>query len=149
MAHMHKQIRDRLVTVLTGLSTTVSNVFPQHVYAIPDGANLPALAIFALEEEIEVSSMGNTPIYERRLELAVEGLAQSLAKGPSDTLATIAEEVEIAMAADPTLNDLVRNVELEKVEYFYTNEGSKPGGSIRLTFGIEYRTSASDPTVSV
>lgn len=147
--HIHKQIRDRFAVTLGSLATTGTNVFPQHVYAVPEDRDLPALALFMLEEEIELSSIGNTPIYERRAEFAVEGMAQSVDKAPSDTLAQIAKEVEIAMAGDPTLNGLVRNLELEKVEYFYTSEGAQPAGSIRLTYGFEYRTSASDPTVSV
>lgn len=149
MAHMHKQIRDALQTLLTNLATTGTNVYPQHVYAVPEGASLPGLGIFALEEDIILSAMGNVPIYERMLSLSVQGVSQSAAKGPSDELAQIALEVEQAIAGDPTLGGLVITITLEKIEYVFTGEGAKPSGSIDMTFVAEYRTTSTDPETSV
>lgn len=149
MPHMHKNIRDAIETAVTGLTTTGSNIFPQSVYPIAQGI-LPSLAIFALEEEIDLDAMGNTPIQMRTLEVAIEGLAQGAAKGPSDTLAQIAAEVEAAMAADLTLGGLVTTLGLTEINYFYGDEETaKPTGAIRLTYAVEYRTTTLDPTTSV
>lgn len=149
MSHMHKQIRDALVARCTGLATTGSNVFPQHVYAVPAGVNLPAVGVFALEEEISLSAMGNPTKHERLLSVALEGVAEGTDKGPSDTLAQMALELEVAISSDLTLGGLVRTMELEKIEYTYSGEGQKPSGAIRLTYAVEYRTTTTDPETSV
>ena len=48
--HLRQQIRERIGTTLTGLSTTGSNVFQSRVYPLED-TNLPALVIYTKSEE--------------------------------------------------------------------------------------------------
>ena len=43
--HLRQQIRERIGTTLTGLSTTGTNVFQSRVYQLED-SNLPALLIY-------------------------------------------------------------------------------------------------------
>ena len=43
--HLRQQIRERIGTTLTGLSTTGSNVYQSRVYQLED-SNLPALLIY-------------------------------------------------------------------------------------------------------
>ena len=52
MAHARQSIRDNVVTAVTGLSTTGTNVFRSRVY--PLGENkLPALCIYTVAGEVE------------------------------------------------------------------------------------------------
>jgi hypothetical protein len=46
LAHLRKQIRDNVVTALTGLSTTGSRVYGSRVYPMA-AANLPGLCVYA------------------------------------------------------------------------------------------------------
>ena len=54
--HLRRQIRERVATMLTGLSITGSNVFQTNVYPF-ENADLPAHCIFTQDEEIEVGAM--------------------------------------------------------------------------------------------
>ena len=74
MAHQRKTIRDRVITVLTGLSTTGSNVFNSRVYPNEE-SKLPLLNVFTLSETVELDSVKSTI---REMELVVEGFALSL-----------------------------------------------------------------------
>ena len=50
--HVRKQIRDRLVTLLTGLATTGSRVYKSRVYNLAPTYELPCLLIYTLEEDV-------------------------------------------------------------------------------------------------
>ena len=50
--HVRQQIRERVGTVLTGLTTTASRVFESRVYALQD-SELPALLIYTKTEDSE------------------------------------------------------------------------------------------------
>ena len=54
--HLRRQIRERVATMLTGLSSTGSNVFQSHVYPL-ETADFPALCVYTQEEEIEVDEL--------------------------------------------------------------------------------------------
>ena len=56
MAHVRKQIRDNIVTTLTGLATTGSNVYRTRVYPLAEN-KLPGLAIYTDTEEVEVQTI--------------------------------------------------------------------------------------------
>ena len=103
MAHKRAQIKARIQTVLTGLSTTGSNVFLSRTYPIAT-SDLPGLLIYANSESIERLEIGIQNRQQRTLDLSIEAVA----KGASaeSTLDTITVEVEEAMANDQTLNNL-------------------------------------------
>jgi len=135
MAHQRKTIRDRVITVLTGLTTTGSNVFNSRVYPNEE-AKLPLLNVFTISEAVELDSVKSTL---RNLELVVEGFA-SANSNIENTLDTIATEVEEALGADTDLNGTCLNHNITNTEITLSNEGSKPLGVVRLTFSVIYRT---------
>ena len=49
MAHVRKQIRDAVITALTGLSTTGSNVFRSRIYPL-ESNKIPGLCVFSKSE---------------------------------------------------------------------------------------------------
>ena len=57
MSHVRKQIRDAVVTALTGLSTTGSRVYKSRIYPLETG-KLPGLAIYTKSEEIQNNTIG-------------------------------------------------------------------------------------------
>ena len=74
MAHLRKQIRDNVVTALTGLSTTGSRVYTSRVYPMA-AANLPGLCVYAKSEEVETTTVTRPRTQVRTLTLSVEGFA--------------------------------------------------------------------------
>ena len=68
--HVRQQIRERLGTVLTGLTTTGSNVFESRVYPL-ETASLPSLLIYTKSETSEPIVIGSNRLLERTLSVAV------------------------------------------------------------------------------
>ena len=110
MAHARKTIRDRIVSDLTGLTTTGSNVFKSRVYPIASNL-LPGLAIYTLGEQIDYASIGAARLQQRVLSVSVDVYV----KGTSnydDTLDQICLEGILVSAARET-QDLACEVGLE------------------------------------
>ena len=95
MAHLRKQIRDNVVTALTGLSTTGSRVYASRVYPMA-AANLPGLCVYAKSEEVETTTITRPRTQLRTLTLSVEGFAVATS-GLDNTLDAISLEVEEAL----------------------------------------------------
>ncbi len=136
MAHKRKQIRDQIKTVLTGLTTTGANVFASRVYPLK-ASQLPGLLIYTVEEE---SEPGGSRAIDRMLTLAVEGHVKAIGGAIDDTLDLIAEEVEAAIDADRSLNDLAVYAYIASTEIEFDAESEKPVGIIIMKFAINYRT---------
>ena len=95
--HLRRQIRERVGTTLTGLSTTGSNVFQSRMYPM-ESAGLPGLFIYTQNEDVSIDAMCATRTVGRDLELIVEGYATG--SNLDDTLDQIGKEVETALAGD-------------------------------------------------
>jgi hypothetical protein len=147
--HVRKQIRDAVVARLTGLATTVDQVFAGRTRPLAD-EHAPTLLVYAREEASRFQAMGGTgrPL-ERRLRLAVHGKVSLAATDPEDTLDTIALEVERAMmSGDETFGGLVESVVLTATDIAAEGPddgGNRRRGDIRLTYDIEYATRADQP----
>ena len=103
MSHKRAQIKARIQTVLTGLSTTGSNVFLSRTYPIAT-TDLPGLLIYANSESIERLEIGIQNRQQRTLDLSIEAIAKG--NSAESTLDQVTVEVEEAMANDQTLNGL-------------------------------------------
>lgn len=138
MAHARKAIRDQVVSTLTGLTTTGSNVFRNRVYPIADG-KLPGLLIYTNSEEVETATMRSPRTQLRNLEIIIEAFVKGVSNY-DDTLDTIAEEVEEALAADITLNGLAKDVMVTAFEADFSGEGDQPVAVGRTTITVMYAT---------
>ena len=132
--HLRRQIRERIVTDVTGLSTTGSNVFEGRVYPV-EKSKLPCLLVYDSEEEIEAGTRTMLAI----LTVTIEGYAQG-GDGATvlDTLVGIQKEVQIAMAGDVSINSLAGDSVPISADISLSGEGSKPSGSNRITYRVRY-----------
>mgnify|MGYP003673823749 CR=1 FL=1 len=142
--HVRMQIRNQVVTQLTGLTTTAARVFDSRVYPLED-ANLPALLIYTKSETSEPIEIGTNRTSERLLSLNIEAYVKSTTNF-EDTLDTICKEVEQAIAADPTLSGKAKDCYLE-IEF--NAEGEKPLAFATLTFLTSYYVQEQSPDVAV
>lgn len=145
--HVRKQIRDRVKTLLTGLTTTTTNVFASRVTTLQD-AELPAVLIDTTESgEIRAgSAFGPGRLLERSLQLSI-GVAVKQNSGYQDTLDTIYAEVEVALAGDNTLNGLAKYVQpVSEPAVELSGDGEKPIATGRMTFEVVYITALNAPT---
>ena len=137
MAHVRQSIRDHVVTTVTSLSTTESNVFRTRVYPLETG-NLPGLCVYTTSEDSEVDTMTGTRSLERNLDVVIEAFVRA-ASNYDTTLDTICSEIEAAMATDITRGSKAKDTILTRTEFEFT-EGDRPIGMARLTYSIIYRT---------
>ena len=145
--HVRHQIRNQVVTQLTGLATTGSNVYDSRIYPLEDG-NLPAILIYTKSEVSEPLDIGSNRTLERVLSLNVEVYVKSTSSF-EDTLDTICKEVEVAIAADPTLSGKAKDCHLESTEIEFNSEGEKPLAFATLTFLTNYYVQEQNPDVAV
>ena len=138
MAHIRKSIREHVVTTVTSLSTTGSNVYETRYFPLQTG-NLPALIVYTLDETVEDYTIGqNTRTQLRSLNLIIEAHCRGTAN-IDDTLDTIAEEVEEAMVADITRGGNAKDTKLVSTEVDFDTASQKTG-LMRLTYLISYNT---------
>jgi len=137
--HVRRQIRDAVKTLLTGLTTTGSNVYSSRVWPMRS-AVMPGLIIYTAEEESELGSIGTL---DRVVALAVEGYVNDTSS-LNDILDQICSEVETAMAADVMIGGLAKNSLITQTEIRLDGEGKKTVGVVTMTFNIFYRTSQSE-----
>ena len=148
-AHVRQQIQEQFVRNCANLTTTSTRVFKSRVYDM-DQTEVPALCIYANSEASARATMQTTASLERTLDVIVEGYVQeNLASEMDDTMDTIAAEVEVAIASDPTCNGLAKDTVLTSTELTMTGEGDLPGGMVRMTWTVLYFTKTTAPTVAL
>lgn len=140
--HLHRQIREAVVTALTGLTTTGARVYANRLYPI-EAANLPALRLYLDDETAERLTLHGNPIEARVLTLVVEACAQAAAD-LDDTLDLISQEVETDLAAGLTVGG--KTLEALYTGMTYQDEpAGTPVGVKRMTFSIPFECAANAP----
>ena len=142
--HVAEQIVAAAKTALTGLATTGANVFDSRVYPIQD-AELPGLLVDQGEESAAISSMGNSRINERLLDLVV--IAKVKQNASYRTLVnTIRKEVEtkLDLGFAPAKYVRPKSFELE-----LSGDAEKPVASGTMIFEVLYYTAQGAPDVAL
>ena len=139
MAHARKQIRDQLMTTLTGLTTTGSNVFNSRVY---DHDALPCISVYTLSEELGDESENKQ---FRMLNVMVEVRAKA-ADNLEDQLDQIGAEIEDAIFAngDTTLSNTCKEFDYDGLDIELSGEAEQPFGLMTMRFMAMYRVNKTD-----
>tara|TARA_R100001510_G_C7575654_1_gene150467 strand:- start:54 stop:500 length:447 start_codon:yes stop_codon:yes gene_type:complete len=145
--HIRQQIRERVGTVLNGLTTTGSNVFETRVYPL-ENTKLPALVIYTKDETSEPLVISTDRVMSRELELIVEIYVKQTSNF-DDEVDKICKEVEIAISADTTINGLAKDCFLQSTSIEYNTEGEKPLSFASLTFLTNYYVNETRPDIAV
>ena len=142
--HLHRQIREAVVTKLTGLTTTGSRVYANRLLPLPDATS--ATLLVTLDEETATQASFHTyPKYELELRLSVAAVCKA-SSGIDDTLDQVAKEVEVALADGITVGAV-------NLPVFYTGMtfedvlGDKPVGIKRMSFSVQFTAAANAPDV--
>lgn len=142
MAHVRKQIRDRVATLVTGLPTTGANVYKMRRYALDD-AKLPAICVYTMDESSSLITIGSRTL-NRTINVAVQAFAVGSSTAISDTIDAICVEVEEAIAADFQLNGLAKSCVLTESQIDISVEGEKSVGNVSLIYSVDYVTTIGD-----
>lgn len=142
MAHLRKQIRDRVVANLTGLATTAGRVYASRVYPMA-AANLPGICVYTKSESVETLTTTPPRTQSRTLLLEVEGYVAATS-ALDDTLDAISLEVEEALAGDLTQNSLARDTRVIGIEAEFSGDGEQPVGVVRIDIEVDYIVAETD-----
>lgn len=121
------RIRDRAIVTLTGLATTGARVWPVREHRPLGPADLPALLVLVDDGRAGISraSFGDT---QRLARLVIEACVRQ-DDAYDDALEAIWAQVEVALAADPSLGGAIKAFgELE-----WTAKRTEPVGEIVVT----------------
>jgi hypothetical protein len=144
LAHVRQSIRDNIVTAVTGLTTTGTNVYRTPIYPL-DHSNLPGLCVYSSLEDVVVDTMTGVRGLERTCDIIIEAFVRGTSNY-DNTLDTICAEVEAAMATDVTRGGTAKDCVLVRNEFEYSDEGDKPMAMARLTYAVQYRTAINNAT---
>ena len=143
--HPRQQIRDAIVTAVTGLTTTGSNVFNSRIYRLSED-QLPAILVWTLNEDSDRETNGDDGFLMRSLNVMVEIMAHpSDTQTAQDELDDIALEIETALGADRDLGGLTTDLFLSETRSNYTDEGEVLLGGMSMTWTAEYLTEFNNP----
>ena len=145
--HVRTQIREQIATTLNNLTTTGNRVYESRVYPLATGGT-PALLVYTKSEDSMPEVIGTNRLSSRNLTVAVEIYVKATSNF-DDTVDTSAKEVEIAIAADPTLNGLAKDCYLESTEIDFNAEGETPLAYATLNFLTNYYVKEQAPDVAV
>lgn len=147
MGHIRKEIRDDIVTTLTGLATTGSNVFRNRTHPL-SASKLPAIAVFNKAEEVLYRTIDAPRLQERTATYEVEAYV----KGTSDydnTLDQINLEIEEALYTDLTRGGDAMDTRIINFISDFNGDGDQPIAVSRLTVEVKYRVRENNPDVSI
>jgi len=145
--HVRQQIREQIGSTLTGLTTTGTRVYQSRIYPLQVDLS-PTLLIYTKSETSEPIVIGSSRTVMRILTVVIEAYVKATTNS-DDTIDTITKEVEIALAADTTLNGLAKDCYLESTEIDYNGEGEQPIGVASLNFNVSYITAENAPDVAL
>lgn len=142
MAHVRKQIRDALVSALTGLATTKNNVHAQRVYP---QTKFPSLNIILTDEVDEQTIPSGKDRQDRNMSIIIEARVKAV-DGLVDDLDKIDQEVtqklydEMFVQTGSTLASLLHDldwVSFGPIEF--TDEHDQQVMMAPITFDAAYR----------
>lgn len=142
MAHVRKQIRDQVASIVSTAATLVSGrVYTTRVYPLTE-ANLPAITVYTGQEVSALQAIGNRTL-TRNLEVAVDIYVRATAS-TDDDIDAIAVQIEEAISNDFTINGLAKEAVLTGTDIDFSGDTEQPVGIARLTFSIRYITAIND-----
>jgi hypothetical protein len=142
MAHVRKQIRDRIAALLdSGVALVEGRVYNSRVYALTQ-SKLPAITVYIGSEDSSLFTLGSKTLM-RTVSVSVD-IYENATASLDDNLDALAVQVEESIAADFQLNGLAKDAVLVSTEIDFSGESEQPVGVARLTFNVRYVTSVED-----
>jgi len=143
MAHVRRQVRDKMVDVLkAGVSLVNRRVYASRIYSLTQD-KLPALVVTTVSESSGLMNMGSTKNLDRSVSISVDVYVRAT-ETFDDDLDAICVQVEEAIGGNFYLDGLSKNTVLTSTEVEFSGEAEQPAGVARLTYDVRYVTSVAD-----
>ena len=144
MAHARKQIRDAILTQITGLTTTGARAYASRVWSMGSD-KLPGLIVYTIKEDAEITTIGSTRNSYRQLLVAIE--AHVKGTSPDDMIDTIAAEVEAVLGDDHALGGLTKDIFYAGADIDLNGDGDQKVAVATLNYVVEYQVDEDDAEV--
>ncbi|PIR25610.1 MAG: hypothetical protein COX62_04645 [Deltaproteobacteria bacterium CG_4_10_14_0_2_um_filter_43_8] len=139
--HQRQLIREAIVNTLLNNTDAGVNVLSNQASAHwDDGLNLPAINVTIKSEPVE--EFDRAPLsFKRDLFVNIEIVAGANdEKTLTDSLDTIADQVESLLFVDETLNDTCDRILLVNIDMDFREDGARKLGSTKITLICQYVT---------
>jgi len=142
MAHVRKQIRDKVADLLkANVGLVKRRVYTTRVHPLND-TNLPAISVYTGTETSQRLQAGVTDMI-RELSLEIDCYVRETSSFDDDVDA-IAVQVEEAMATKFTLDGLAKFTVLTSTQIQFDGDADQILGVAKLTYSVQYVTPISD-----
>jgi len=142
MAHVRKQIRDKVASLLkSNVSLVQRRVYTTRVHPLND-TNLPAISVYTGTETSQRLQAGVTDMI-RELSLEIDCYVRETSSFDDDVDA-IAVQVEEAMATKFTLDGLAKFTVLTSTQIQFDGDADQILGVAKLTYSVQYVTPIND-----
>jgi len=141
MAHQRKLIRDAIVAALVGETVAEDRVRSTRLTPWRKGG-LPAISVYAVDEDVDPAKSDAAPRkLHRVVNMTIEGvLAETNEDQLDDALDALAEEIEVAMDADPYLGGVAADSMLLRTDLGTATLGERPHGAVQLIYAVTFQT---------
>lgn len=149
MAHVRTQIRDRVMTILTGLTTTGNRVYQSRVHPMTE-ITMPGICVYCPEEETKEET---TNLLTKELSISIDGYVSG-----SDFDADIDKiqaEVEEALYGDYSssterfFNGLALDLNYTSSESEYNEDAQIEHGTIKMVYTVLYTITRGEPEIAL
>lgn len=149
--HVRTQIRDAAATLITGLTTTGSNVYNARALALAAKVNLPCWVVQVGSEQLPPDVRTTDGKLQRLAELEFIGYCRATTgEGTEDTLDQMLKELEVAFDSDRKLGGLLKDSRLVEIEPDDAeDDASQMLDAIRVVYVVEYWTARNAPDVTL
>ena len=142
MAHVRRQIRDKVASILsTNVTLVKRRVYTTRVHPLNE-ENLHAISVYTGSELVQRLNAGVTDI-SRDLTLDIDIYVRET-RNFDDDVDAIAVQIEEAMAGNFTLDSLVKSSVLTSTEIRFDGEADQILGVAKMTYSIRYVTALND-----
>jgi len=142
MAHVRKQIRDKVAALLSAnVGLVKRRVYTTRVHPLND-SNLPAISVYTGSESSNRLQAGVTDMI-RELSLEIDCYVRETSSFDDDVDA-IAVQVEEAMAGNFTLDGLAKFTVLTSTQIQFDGDADQILGIAKLTYSVRYVTPIND-----
>jgi hypothetical protein len=141
VSHARQQIREKIGSILTA-ANAAAVISESRVYPIPPDSTTLAL-IYTNSEIVAETTLTRPRKQNRELTVVIEAVARSVSN-LDDAMDTLCVSIEEAIANNPTLDGLAKDVALVDTSITHDFSGDAPIGNARLQFRVLYRTAEND-----
>ena len=143
MSHIRTRIRQNIVTTLTGLNNTGSNVYDSRVYPM-NTDTLPGICVYTMGETSGYISINPPRTLDKMLTAAVEIYVQMI-DTYDETLDQIAADVEEALYTDLSRNGLAQDTRIVSFDSTFSGDVEQPVVVGKLDVQIRYSAVEGSP----